>query len=535
MRMATFAKPKNIVMKKAILIIMLLVGCPIFVAAQKVLSDKELRMLDKELSMVQQYDKQKFQRIDSLKLLSGSARTGSVEKMQLWIDVASEYETFVSDSSLLYYNKAAAMAEMRGDTLTLLRARLGRVKVLGVLGLFKEGVEELNEVESNPIPKELEEYHFDTGRQLYSYMASFVQSGQYYERYSQMLNYYRSEQLKLLDKKSPIYREFLAEHCYANGLVQKAKDLLTEIIDSVSVSSNVYARAAANMAIIKSAEGIDHESAYFLALSAISDIRSSVKENTALPKLALYLYERGDISHAYNYLSQSLADALFCNARLRTNEVSQLMPLIDGAYKVELDKKRNMLMVTTVVVSLLSIGMIVAILMILRQMRRLRQARKHLKEANSIKEEYIGHFLELCSIYMDRLDNFCKTVTRKITAGQTEELVKMTKSPKFAEEQHRQFYENFDGAFLHIYPTFIEEFNNLLQPGERIEVKEPGTLTTELRIFAFLRMGVDDSAKVASFLHYSVNTIYAYRNKVKNKAIDRDNFEENVKKIGSIS
>lgn len=503
--------------------------------AQKKLSNKELEMLDYELSMVKRYDKIKMDRIDSLKILSEEQGLEYAKKMELWIEVAREYETFISDSSLVYYNKTADMASAVNDSTYMILGRLGRIKVLGVLGLFKEGVEELNAIESIDIPDELEEYHLDSGRQLYSYMASFADSGPYFERYSRMLNYYRREQLKLLDKNSPMYREFLAEHYYSQGLVQRAKNLLTALVDSVPSSSNVHARAAANMAIIKEAEGIEAESAYFLALSAISDIRGSVKENTALQRLALYLYEHGDIKRAYTYLSASLADAIFCNSRLRTNEVSRLMPLIDGAYKSELADKQRMLMITTVVVSMLSVGLIVAILMALKQMRKLRQTRKHLKEANNIKEEYIGRFLDLCSIYMDRFDSFCKVVVRKITAGQVEELLKLTKSPKFAEEQHKQFYENFDGAFLHIYPTFIEEFNNLLLPEERIEVKEPGKLTTELRIFAFLRMGVDDSNKVASFLHYSVNTIYAYRNKIKNKAIDREHFEENVMRIGSIS
>lgn len=503
--------------------------------AQNSLSDKELHRLDKEIALIPAYDKIKFDKIDSLKSMSSKINVDTKKKMQLWTDIAQEYETFISDSALTYYNKTIEAATAENDSVSLIRARLGRVKVLGILGLFKEGVEELNAVEAGNIPEKLENYHLDSGRQLYSYLTSFAQSGPYFERYSKMLNYYRDEQLKILDKGSPIYREFLAEQYYATGLVLQAKNLLMDIIHTVPVNSNVYARAAANMAIIKDVEGIGTEAEYYLALSAISDIKSSVKENTALQKLALHLYEHGDIQHAYNYLSQSLADAVFCNARLRTNEVSRLMPLIDGAYKVELNKKQHTLMITTLVVSMLSIGMIVAILMVLQQMRRLRQARKHLKEANSIKEEYIGHFLDLCSIYMERLDNFCKTVTRKITAGQIEDLVKMTKSPKFAEEQHRQFYENFDGAFLHIYPTFINEFNNLLQPDERIEIKEPGKLTTELRIFAFLRMGVDDSAKIASFLHYSVNTIYTYRNKVKNKAIDREHFEENIMKIGQIS
>ena len=503
--------------------------------AQRVLSQEELNRLDEELEMAVKYDEMKLSRLDSLKSQYMKNSMKPQVRLRLCMEVAHEYEKFISDSALLYYSRAVEMAGASKDSISSIKSRLGRIKVLGVLGLFKEGVDELTEVESGEIPDEMRDEYLDTGRQLYSYMASFAESGTYYEQYNYLLNYYMNEQIKILDKKAPAYREFLAEHYYAQGLAQRAKTLFTELVATVPENDNVYARAAANMAIIKEAEGIEDEAAYFFALSAISDIKSSVKENTALQKLSLYLYKKGDIEHAYKYLSASLADAVFCNARLRTNEVSRLMPLVDGAYKVKLDEQRRTLIITTIVVSLLSIGMIVAILMILKQMRRLHQVRLHLKEANSIKDEYIGHFLELCSIYMDRLDNFCKVVIRKITAGQAEELVKMTKSSKFAEDQHKMFYENFDGAFLHIYPTFIDEFNALLQPEERIEVKEQGKLTTELRIFALLRMGVDDSAKVARFLHYSVNTIYAYRNKVKNKAVDRENFEENVMKIGTIN
>ena len=133
---------------------------------------------------------------------------------------------------------------------------------------------------------------------------------------------------------------------------------------------------------------------------------------------------------------------------------------------------------------------------------------------------------------MERLDNFNKIVMRKVSTGQIDDLVKMTKSTKFAEEQNKLFYENFDSAFLHIYPNFVEDFNNLLQPNERIEIKEHGKLTMELRIFAFLRMGIDDSNKIASFLHYSVNTIYTYRNKIRNKAINRASFDKDIMVIG---
>ena len=300
-------------------------------------------------------------------------------------------------------------------------------------------------------------------------------------------------------------------------------------------SSNIYARAAHNLSTIKSVEGHDDAAAYYLAKSAISDIKCSVKETLSIQELAIYLYNIGDIARAYKYISSSLADAVFCNARLRTAEVSKIIPLIDGAYKDQLEKQRKTLVATNILVGFLSIGLIIIIIVVLRQMGKVKHARQQLKKANEIKEEYIGHFLDICSIYMDRLDNFSKIVTRKITAGQVEELLKMAKTSKFTEGQHQQFYDNFDATFLHIYPTFIDEFNKLLLPEEQIIIKEPGHLTTELRIFAFLRMGVEDSNKIASFLNYSVNTIYTYRNRIKSKAKNRETFDDDIMKIGSFS
>ena len=516
------------------LLLLAVMALPSLSFAQAKLTDEVLAQLDHELEMAPTYDMMKTIRIDSLKRLC-SASAQEAPDVELYLKLAHEYETFISDSSLSYFDRAVEAAQAAGDTIMMTKARLGRIKTFGVMGYFKEGVEELSDLETIGIPEELAEFYYDSGRQLYSYMSSFAEKGKFFELYFERLDHYRVGQLNILDKQSAPYLEFLAEYYYDQGLVQRSKALLTAILDTVPIATNVYARAAANMASIKINEDSPEDAAYYLALSAISDIRCSVKENTSLQRLSLYLYEHGDIARAYAYLTASLADAVFCNTPLRTIEVSRLMPHINGAYKRQIANKQRMLIVTTIFVSLLAVALIVTILMVLKQMKRVRAARQRLKEANLIKEEYIGRFLDLCSIYMERLDNFCKVVARKITAGQAEELVKMTKSAKFAEEQHKQFYEDFDSAFLHIYPTFIDEFNSLLRPEERVEIKEQGKLTTELRIFALLRMGVDDSAKVASFLHYSINTIYAYRNKVKNKAVDREHFEENVMKIGSFS
>ena len=517
------------------ILIMLAASCFAGVA-QNVLTESELDKLDAEIEQKHIYDNQKYERIAILEETANSSAKFSNERFDALFDLGKEYETFISDSSLCYFDLAEQVAVELNDSVRISRAKIGRIKVLAILGYFKESVTELESVEMQGIPEEIESEWIDAGRQLYAYMVTYaLDNKELFDKYLEKQNYYRDRQIGMLVEGTPEYKLFLAEHYAENYEMSKAKLLFGEILEETPDNSNVYARAAHNMATIKKHEGQDEVAAYYLALSAISDIKCSVKETMSIQELAIYLYNKGDISHAYSYISSSLADAVFCNARLRTAEVSKIIPLIDGAYKEQLSKQRDTLVATNVLVGVLSLGLVIIIIVVLRQMERVKVARQQLKEANSIKEEYIGHFLDICSIYIDRLENFSKIVTRKITAGQVDELLKMAKASKFTEGQHQQFYDNFDATFLHIYPTFIEEFNNLLLPEEQIVVKEPGHLTTELRIFAFLRMGVDDSNKIASFLNYSVNTIYTYRNKVKGKAKNRETFEQDVMKIGSFS
>lgn len=219
---------------------------------------------------------------------------------------------------------------------------------------------------------------------------------------------------------------------------------------------------------------------------------------------------------------------------MRTVEISRVLPVIEAAYKQQIERQRHQLVFFLIVVSILSAFLIVSVILIYKQMKKLSATQRNLKQANHIKEEYIGHFLNLCSIYIEKLDRFRSTVNRKITAGQAEELLKLTKSSQFAGVEQKEFYANFDNAFLHLYPNFVAEFNELLQPEERFVLKTGELLNTELRIFAIIRLGIDDSSKIANFLHYSINTIYTYRNKVKNKAINRDKFEEEILKIGAV-
>ena len=300
---------------------------------------------------------------------------------------------------------------------------------------------------------------------------------------------------------------------------------------------------------------------HYLALSAIADLKSAVKEYVSLRKLASLVYDEGDIDRAYNYLKCSLEDATLCNARLRTLEISQVFPIIDQAYQLKTKRQQQEMKVSLICISLLSVFLLVAIFFVYKQMKKVAAARREvvdtntllqelneelhdsnsqlkemnhtLSEANYIKEEYIGRYMDQCSTYLDKMDLYRRSLNKIAAAGRVEELYKAIKSSRFLDEELKEFYANFDMTFLQLFPNFVEEFNALLT--EPMQPKPGELLNTELRIFALIRLGITDSTKIAQFLRYSVTTIYNYRTRVRNKALgERDEFETKVMQIGKV-
>lgn len=253
----------------------------------------------------------------------------------------------------------------------------------------------------------------------------------------------------------------------------------------------------------------------------------------------------------------SLEDAIFCKARLRTLELSKALPIISTAYEQKMQQEKDRLATLLFIIVVLAIILLIAFSYIYKKLRELAVARKSLKtinkelklvnsdlnklnkdlsESNYIKEEYIGYVFSICSTYIDRLDDFRKVVNRKIKVGQTEDLFKQTNSPSFVNDELKEFYKSFDTVFLNLYPDFIKDFNALLLPEEQVWAKEGELLSPELRIYALVRLGINDSVKIASFLHYSPQTVYNYRLKIRNKAkISKDLFPEAVRKLGKIN
>jgi hypothetical protein len=166
--------------------------------------------------------------------------------------------------------------------------------------------------------------------------------------------------------------------------------------------------------------------------------------------------------------------------------------------------------------------------------KKLNESNYSLTETNLLKEIYLGRYMDQCSDYIVKLDEYRRKLNVMATSGKINELMMAVKSKQFIEIELADFLTTFDTTFLQLFPNFTLEFSALLNDDESIQLKEGELLNTELRIFALIRLGIKDSAKIATFLRYSVSTIYNYRSQIKSKSAGaREDFETQVMRIGT--
>jgi DNA-binding CsgD family transcriptional regulator len=284
-------------------------------------------------------------------------------------------------------------------------------------------------------------------------------------------------------------------------------------------------------------------------------------------ELANLLYYMGDTERAYRYIVYTAACTTSFGSKQRDSRMAALMADIVVRYRQQSERNNRQLSLALVGTSLLTVLLLVALLFIKRQRGKLHDALKglaqrnlqmedayrNLKDANDkmsdmntrlnelnnqlgvsnrIKEEYVAHFMALCRLYLDKLDKLRNQMRNLLKQHRFDQLERLANSSEIKNAEYEEFYQQFDEAFLKLFPDFVTDFNRLLRSDEHIEVKQPGHLTPALRIFALVRLGIDDSAQIAEFLNYSVNTIYNYRAQTRNKAaVNRDEFEKLVKQL----
>ncbi|MDD3910006.1 MAG: DUF6377 domain-containing protein [Proteiniphilum sp.] len=529
--------------------------------------EQVLKMLYEMMEHKAVFMSEKEERVASIKQMLRMPNMNEMQRYDINLQLFNDYKTYISDSAIHYAKQNVELSESLGDSYRINESKLNLTSLYIVSGLYIEALDILTNINKTELADNLLVNYYDSYKQLY---RSYSFNNPIAPVYTVKSSLYRDSLLSVLNKESNHYKIVFAEKLFDENRLAESQQILQELINQSEEENHEKAVLTYALANIYRKEGdIDKQIAYY-AISAICDIKNAIKENASMQALAITLFETGNIEKAYDCIKSSMEDAMFCNARLRTYEISQILPIIDSAYQEKVRNQQSELQLFLVLVSLLSLFLIIAVIYVYRQMKKIARIRKELyqtnlklndlnndlqrtvdqlnrtnrklsdvndelSESNEIKETYIGHFLDLCSTYIDKLEKYRNTLNKKAAERKIDELFRMLKSHDMIDQELKELYKLFDNIFLHLYPNFVEEFNSLLLEEEQFNLKPNELLNVELRIFALIRLGITDSSRIANFLHYSVNTIYNYRTRVRNKAaVPRDKFESLVRKIGVI-
>jgi len=480
------------------------------------------------------------------------------------------YKSFDNDSALAYIKIYIDMADRTGQQWAADRGRSLMAYQYSSAGLYSESLEILKEMDGSRMQPDVLTEYLNARVHVYNELAYYTPLPDVRDEYYSRRDQYRDSLYRIADHKNPIYLQLRESELLDSHRFDEALEFNDNWMSQIRAESRDYAIVCYYRYLIYATMQEPVWSRYWLAQSALSDIRHAVMDQASLISLADLLNQDGDFERSYRYISFTWRSNDSFNTRMRSWQISPILTVIENDYQTQKERGERILLGMMISVSILAMLTLGALLFSIRERRKLAQARSDLQasnsqltalnaklmnqaqeltdlnerlsvlnsqlsEANWVKEEYIGHFLSLCSNYVDKMDNFRKLVNRKLKNREFEELAGITRSVEYKDRELEELYDNFDEVFLHLFPDFVQEFNALLKPEEQIQVKQAGRLTIDLRIFALIRLGIEDSSKIADFLHYSVNTIYSYRARIKNGAAgNRDEFENEVKKLGKL-
>ncbi len=560
------------------LFLCVLAGCCIHSAgAGATRTDSLLAELDSVIGRRQVYLAARQARIEQLRDSAASA-ADLRERFNILGTLFGEYHPFNADSAYAVSQRMEALARRIGDDNLVLNARLNRANILCATAMYPEALVITDSIAHEAVPDYLRSYFFHTKRTLYGSLAEYSAFAPERARYAALTDRYRDSLLASNAPGSLFHLLIRADQLNVHRRPREAVDLLEAFLDTTAVSEHDRAICAWTLAESYKAMGDETARKEQLLISAISDMKSAVREYISLRELALLLYREGDLDRAYNFLTIAVDDAAKCNARQRIVELNDSYPTINGIYIDTVRNQKKSLQRTLVIITILVVLLIILLAYMRKQMVRLAQSRRSLEEANDrlntlnnslnesnlrlnslneqltrsnaqlqeanraiveiseLKEVYIGRYMDQSLSHIELLDGYRKTIAKLLSTGKTAELQKMVKSSAMVDSELKSFYNEFDKTFLSLFPTFVEDLNALLLPEEAIVPKKPGTLTPEQRIFALIRLGISDSDRIARFLHYSLTTIYNYRTRMRNKARgDRGDLERMVLKIGQVS
>ena len=471
-----------------------------------------------------------------------------------------EYAAYQYDSAYAYVSQCIRLAQAMGDAARLNESRLNLAHILSTACLMEQARQMLAQIDTTQLTPDQFITYYRTRTDLLIYQAEYMQGTRYADEAVRQLIAVRQRVAALDGPKDNVSYLITRAECLADGgNQQQAIDLLTTLLPRYKSGDRMYSIITSTMSFHYSQLDDRDKQMEYLIKSAESDLEGCIRENTSLRAIADRLFDEGDIDRAYRYMRVAVDDANFYGTRLRNIQSSRIVPKILSAYQTKQEqssRKMKWLLGLMSLIALLMVGGVIAIYQLLKRYRRLNEQKKAineqlrqvngqlhdtveqlhesnalLQEREKLKEEYIARFLALSSRFIDRGEEQRKALYRLYRDRKTEELARELKSTHSGNENAQLFYENFDNAFLNIFPNFVDEVNKLLQEGGKIEVKQGKRLTTESRVLALIRIGITDNQSIANILRASLTTIYTYRSKLKARALDKDSFETQVKGI----
>ena len=504
-----------------------------------------LTRVDESLEKRESYERGKQERIASLQQQIKSAATPE-KKYELLDNLFEEYKSYRYDSAFACANRELEQARLTGQQGQVSLAQCNVAFCLSSSGLFKEAIDIIDSIDLANASDKLKLRYYDICQKVWQEVANFTQTEPYYTDYTNRSKIYIDSLKTRLSPNDAKWWEL-------TGAWQMKNRQFEAAIGSFNTYLNNYPKAATHNKAMVAAElawaylhkGDKDQAAINFARSAIYDNESATREITALFFLAKLVNERGDYERANRYAQQALEDITFYNARQRKIEIGEILPIIAQNRYNDVRNQRNQMLMLTILSVLAFLALLFGAYYIHRQNKKLRQARQtieehnnqlkianeQLKEANKIKNEYIGRSFYVNAEFITKLEKLFATVNRKIATRQYEDL-RNTTSQTTLNNERKNMYQSFDETFLKLFPDFVEKYNMLFEEKDRKKPSKENTLTSEMRIFALIRLGINDSERIARFLDYSVHTVNTYKTRIKNRSlVENEQFEQKIMEI----
>ena len=524
--------------------------------------DKLLDELTQALEKKSVYFKQRADRIATLTQAFNAPQASNDTKFTVGLRIYQEYKSFKYDSAFSYAQRLLRLAAASHKPARIEVSKLNLAFIQVSSGMFKEAFDNLGSIDPAPLDSASRVELYFTRARAYSDLADFNASPYYLPTYTAKAIAYSDTALQYCRPGSYPALSVQGFRYLKTKQIKSSELVYKQILDLPDLPLHQVAINASTAAYVAELLGKEDEEYQLLTLAALADVKSATTETLALFKLSDLCYRRGDLKHAYLFIKNAREDAAFYNARLRQIQLGGIFKVIEDKRVSLVERQRKTLSIYAIATTALALLLVAFAAVIFRQLRRLQRAEStisainerlqtnneylsqlnqqlqevntQLNEANTIKDEYIGYYFNSAAEYIDRVESFKNALEKSLHNKQYVSTQRIIDSVNIKKER-TDLFKGFDKVFLKLFPNFVADFNLLLKPEEHLQLVEDQFLTAELRIFALIRLGIDDSERISRILGYTISTIYTYKTRTKKKSIyPNEEFEGRVRAIQAI-